>query len=418
MRILFIHQNFPGQYRLLVEWLRSRGEHEIVFVTRRKAVPKVNGITFVRYKPHRTPRENSYTLSKEFESNVGAGYGVALVCEELKQNGFVPDIVIGHTGWGELLFVKDIWPDVPLIGYFEYFHISKGGLLGFDPEFTNKGKVRPFIVRARNAANYMSVATVDLAHCPTRWQLDTYPKEMHHRFYRCHDGIRTDKLRPAPDATLELDQLDRTFSRDDEVLTYVGRSLEPVRGFHIFMRSLPKILEARPNAHVLIAGREGRSYSEGKVPEGGYRASLEKELGDNLDWSRVHFLGELKYPEYVKLLQLSRCHTYLTVPFVLSWSLLEAMSLGTTIVASDTAPIREVLSHGRNALLFDYFSPDELADRVIDVLGNPDEFAHLGEQARKDVVANYDFLTKTLPIHISRINSLVPKEKHIKLSGE
>jgi glycosyltransferase involved in cell wall biosynthesis len=320
------------------------------------------------------------------------------------------------VGWGELTFLKEIWPDAPIIGYFEYYFLAKGGSVGFDPEFP-ASQHAPFLMHARNAVNFANIQTVDLGHSPTQFQRSTFPESFHPKIYVKHDGVRTDQLRPNPEAAVPLGRLGRMVTRDDEVFTYMARNMEPTRGFHIFMRALPKILEARPNARVLIIGGNETSYGKPSDAQGGYRAEMAREVGDRLDWDRVHFLGRVPFSSYKSIIQLSRCHIYLTVPFVLSWSLLESMSMGATIVASDTAPVREVITHGETGLLFDFFDPDALASSVIDVLEDPEGHAHLGRAARAHVVDSYDFHTKCLPEHIARINSLVPADKAIPLPG-
>ncbi len=414
MNILFVHQNFPGQYREQLDWLVQQGEHRIVFLTQRRNVPKTVGVDVVTYQTHHRPVDTSYALSKYWEECCGAGFAVALACQRLAQRGFVPDIVIGHVGWGELTFLKQVWPDVPIIGFFEYYFLAQGGSVGFDPEFP-ASEHAPFTMHARNAVNFANIQTVDLGHSPTRWQRETFPENFHSKIYVCHDGIRTDKLHADPTAAVTLGRLGRPVTREDEIFTYMARNMEPTRGFHIFMRSLPHILEARPKARALIIGGNAVSYGRKSDAEGGYRAQLEREVGDRVDWSRVHFLGRVPYADYQKIIQVSRCHIYLTVPFVLSWSLLESMSMGATIVASDTAPVREVIRHAENGLLVDFFDPKALAAQVTDVLERPDAFAHLGPAARKDMVANYDFKTRCLPVHLARINSLVPRDKAIRL---
>ena len=416
MNILFVHQNFPGQYREQLDWLIRQGGHRIVFLTQRRNVPKMAGVDVVVYKPHHTSAENAYALSKYWEDCCGAGYAVAKASKKLEERGFVPDIVIGHVGWGELTFLKEVWPKVPIIGFFEYYFLAKGGSVGFDPEFPVSDHA-PFTMHGRNAVNFANIQTVDLGHSPMQWQRDTFPESFHSKIYVCHDGIRTDKLRPDPAASVPLGRLGRTITRDDEIFTYMARNMEPTRGFHIFMRALPHILAARPNARALIIGGNDASYGKKSDAKGGYRAELERELGDQIDWSRVHFLGRVPYVDYQKIIQISRCHIYLTVPFVLSWSMLESMAMGATIVASDTAPVREVIRHGENGLLVDFLNPVALAAQVADVLARPGDFAHLGTNARKDVVANYDFESRCLPVHLSKINSLVPRAKAIRLPG-
>jgi len=415
MNILFVHQNMPGQYRELVQWLAAQGGHRIYFLTQRKDAPNFAGVETRIYKAHRKPAKDAYGLSKVWEEATGAGFGAAMAARRMEsEEGFKPDIVIGHIGWGELTFFKQVWPDVPIIGFFEYYYNIEGGLVGFDPEETVSDHA-PFLMHARNAVPLANIETVDQGHCPTIWQRDRFPASFHDRMYVCHDGIRTDKLRPNPDVELKLGRLDHPLTRDDEVLTYVARNLERARGFHVFMRALPQIMRERPNARVLIVGGNEVSYGGKSADPRGLRGEMEAEVGDQLDWSRLHFLGRIPYPDYQKLIQLSRCHVYLTMPFVLSWSLLESMSMGATIVASDVAPVREAVTHGQTGLLVDFFDREALARQVMDVLAKPDDFSDLGQTARAHVIQEYDFLTKCLPEHIAQINALVSAEKHIKM---
>ncbi len=415
MKIMFVHQNMPGQYRELVQWLADTGEHQIYFLTQRQKPPSFDGVASRIYKPHHKPAENAYGLSKNWEECAGNGLGAARAARRIeKTEGFKPDIVIGHVGWGELTFFKDVWPDVPIIGFFEYFYSDKGGPVGFDPE-DPVSEDTAFLLRARNAVPLANIETVDLGLSPTYWQRDRFPKSIHNKLYVCHDGICTDRLKPNPKVTLKLGRLDHELTRDDEIVTYIARNLERTRGFHVFMRALPKILKERPNARVLVLGGNDTSYGGKSKHPAGLRAEMEAEVGKDIDWSRVHFLGKLPYAEYQKVVQISRCHIYLTMPFVLSWSLLESMSMEATIVASDVAPVREAITHGETGLLCDFFKPDALADQVIDVLANPKKYDHLGPAARKHVVEHYDFTTKCLPEHIAQINALVSKEKRIKL---
>jgi len=414
MKILFVHQNFPGQYRELFRWLVATGEHEIVFLTRRKDVSEVKGAKIVQYNVHHRPKDDSYALSKYWEECCGSGLGAAFASEKLKENGFTPDIIIGHVGWGELTFLKQVWPHAPIIGFFEYYFLSEGGSVGFDPEFPASPHA-PYLMHARNAVNFSNFQTVDLGHSPTIWQRNTYPENYHSKIYVKHDGIRTDTLKADAQASVPLGRLGRNVTRDDEVFTYMARNMEPTRGFHKFMRALPLILDARPNARALIIGGSESSYGKASDEKGGYRAEMEKEVGDRVDWNRVHFLGKVPYDAYRNIIQISRCHIYLTVPFVLSWSLLESMSMEATIVASDTAPVREAVTHGENGLLVDFHDHEALARQVIEVLKSPDDYSGLGRAARAHVIETYDFKTRTLPEHIARINSLVPSNLAIDL---
>ncbi len=416
MKILFVHQNMPGQYREILRWLLkenarlkdgNRTPHQLVFLTQREKYPAPEGVTKILYKPHRIPQEDAYALSKVWESATGVSYGAMRALHKHEEDtGFRPDIVVGHTGWGELLFIKQLWPDVPVLGFFEYFYNLQRGIVGFDPA-EPVSRDQPYLLEARNAIPYASLHAVDRLTTPTQWQADCFPGLFRERMYVCHDGIRTDALKPRSDASLKLDSLRKKLTRSDEVLTYITRNTEPVRGFHIIMRALPKILKARPNARVVIVGGSSVSYGRKSKTEGGFRAEMEVELGDQLDWSRVHFVGNVSYNDFKTIVQISRCHVYLTMPFVVSWSFLEAMSMQATIVASDVAPVREVMSDGETGLLVDFFDVEGLAQRVIEVLANPSSFSHLGHAARRHIVEKYDFKTVCLPRHVAEINALV-----------
>ncbi|MFW5881927.1 MAG: glycosyltransferase [Roseicyclus sp.] len=412
MNLLFVHQNFPGQYRELFDWIVRQRAHRVVFLTQRRDCPEIEGAKIVVYRPHHKAAADAYALSSYWEDCVGAGYGAARACERLKAGGFRPDIILGHVGWGELTFMKQVWPDVPILGLFEYFYLAEGGSVGFDPEFPASPDAR-FVMHARNVVNFANIETVDRGVSPTRWQRDTFPASFHGKLDVCHDGIRTDRLGPDPEAQVGLGRLDRPLTREDEVFTYVARNMEPTRGFHVFMRALPQILEARPGARALIIGGNETSYSRKSAAEGGYRSEMEREVGDRVDWDRVHFLGRVPYASFRQVVQISRCHIYLTVPFVLSWSLLEAMAMGATVVASDVAPVREAVSHGRTGLLVDFFQPEALARQVVEVLADPAAFAPLGAAARTHVSETYDFHTVTLPQHVARMNAFLPRARRI-----
>lgn len=415
MKILFVHQNMPGQYRELLQWLVAQGGHQLVFLTQRKDVPKMAGITTCVYDPHHVPADGAYGLSKVWEGAAAAGFGAAMAARKMEQEqGFVPDLIMGHTGWGELTFFKQIWPDIPILGFFEYFYNMQGGLVGFDPS-EPVSEHTPFLLHARNLVPFANIQTVDQGHVPTVWQRDVFPTSFHDKLVVCHDGIRTDRLLAKPDVSLGLGRLPQPLTRQDEVFTYLARNLEHARGFHVFMRALPRILAARPNARVLVVGGEEVSYGKSSSHPAGLRGEMEAEVGDKVDWDRVHFLGRVPYSKYVEIIQISRCHIYLTMPFVLSWSLLEAMSMQATVVASDVSSVREAVTHGQTGLLVDFFDPDALADQVIDVLANPDAHAHLGPAARAHVVDKYDFLTRCLPGHLAQMNALVPKACQIDI---
>ena len=233
--------------------------------------------------------------------------------------------------------------------------------------------------------------------------------------YVCHDGIRCDRLGPDQNASVGLGRLDQPLTRDDEVVTYIARNMERARGFHVMMRALPEIQAARPNARILMIGGNETSYGRESSHPGGLRGEMEAELGTRVNWDRVHFLGRVPYDDLCRIIQISSCHIYLTMPFVLSWSLLESMAMQATVVAADVAPVREAITHGETGMLVDFFDPSALAAQVVDVLARPDDYAHLGPNARAHVLRDYDFLTRCLPEHIRQINQLVTTAAPIQI---
>jgi glycosyltransferase involved in cell wall biosynthesis len=402
MNFLFVHQFFPGQYLHLARHLQQAG-HNVVFVTQRRG-RELPGIRILEYLP--LPPSGAIPAHlQEVEMGVMNGLAVARLCEGLKREGFTPDIMIGHCGWGEVIFVKDVWPNVPLLGYFEFFYRVTGSDLDFDPEFPPPDSVDPTRIRTRNTINLWSLDAADWGHTPTEWQRAQYPEIHRPRISVIHEGIDTDLVRPEPSARLWL-RGGVSFVPGDEIVTYTSRSLEPYRGFHIFMRALAKVLDRRPNARAIIVGGDGVSY--GRMPEqaANWREYMLNELEGRLDLRRVHFVSWLPYQQYLAVLQLSSAHVYLTYPFVLSWSLLEAMAAGCVVIGSRTPPVEEAIDGKTNGYLVDFFDVDALADRICAALRDPAASASIRAGARAHVIANYDLKTVCLPAHLALIGEL------------
>lgn len=384
MRVLFIHQNFPGQFRHIAGHWAADPANQVVAIAQKHA-PGMKGVPMQVYGRAREVHEGTHHYLAGTEQAVLNAQGVVRACGTLQAKGFVPDVVIGHAGWGETLYIKDVFPQARLINYFEFFYHATGADTDFDPEFplTMDDRLR---IRTKNAINLLSLDGCDAGISPTRWQHSTYPQEYAGKISIIHEGVDANLAKPDATAQFVLPG-GRVLTRADEVVTYVARNLEPYRGFHSFMRAAEKICRRRPHAHILVIGGDEVSY--GKRPPDGrtYREMVLQEVG--LDLSRVHFLGKLPYQAYLQALQVSSAHVYLTVPFVLSWSMMEAMAAGCAIVASDTAPVREVVRDGENGLLADFFSPEEIADGVDRILDGKDRMAHLGHHARADILKNY-----------------------------
>jgi glycosyltransferase involved in cell wall biosynthesis len=394
MKTLFVHQNFPGQYLHLARRLGEE-KHPVVFITQRDDGANLPGVRKIVYRPRRTPTPGIHHYLQEIETGILNAQQVARVAFDLKKSGFVPDVMLGHNGWGEIWYLKDIFPNTPLIGYFEFFYRKHGADADFDPAQIQDMNTGPRI-RTKNLGNLLALDLVDKGQTPTAWQKSLYPKRYHDLIHVLHEGIDTRSVCPDSRARLKLPS-GVELTAEDEVVTYVARNLEPYRGFPGFMRALPEILNRRPRAQVLIVGGDEVSYGK-KLPEGQtYRRQMLDELGDLIDHSRVHFLGKVPYSVFLTVARISSAHVYLTYPFVLSWSMLEAMSAGCAVIASDTAPVREVVEEGKNGLLVDFFSHRDIANRTINVLESAGDFRALRENARRTIVERYDLRTRCLP---------------------
>jgi glycosyltransferase involved in cell wall biosynthesis len=395
MNYLFIHQNFPAQYLHVIRHLVKQPGHQICFITQPND-NYIEGVRKITYPKDERDHVNCHAYSVEFDRAIHAAAGVAETCRELRSEGFRPDLIIGHSGWGETLFVKDVFPDVPLLANFEFYYHASGVDVGFDPEFVSIFQ-DPSRLRARNATHLLAFEGADWGHSATQWQRSLFPPEMRSRITVIHEGVDTDTARPKQTAAFKIPGSGQVLTRRDEVVTYVARNLEPYRGFHSFMRALPQLLRRRKRACIVIAGADGVSYGAPPPPKSTFREMMLQELGDKLDLTRVHFVGRLEYQDYLSLLQVSSVHVYLTYPFVLSWSLIEAMACGCLIIGSDTPPVLEVLQHGVNALTVDFFGYKAIANRIESALDEPEAMQALRRAARRTAVEHFDLKNVLLP---------------------
>lgn len=395
MKILLVHQNFPGQFLNLAPALAARG-HEVTALTD-EGNQRPSPVRTLRYKAPPKEITVSHPPGRVYAEMSARGLSVARAARVMRdRHGYVPDLVFGHSGWGETLFLKEVWPSARLCIYAELLYRSRGHDVGFDTEFAGDPEEARLGTVPRSAHLVQAIVQADAALSPTRYQATSFPPELRSKITVIHDGIDTDRLRPDPGAVLELPGLPR-LAAGDEVLTYVGRSLEPYRGFHVLMRALPAVLAARPQARVVLVGGDGTSYGAGPKDAASWKVKLLAELGPRLDPGRVHFPGRIPYGAYMRLLQVSRAHAYLTYPFVLSWSLTEAMSAGCQVIASDTEPVRELIADGVNGRLVPFFDLPAWEAALIRALGPDPEAARLGAAARQTIVDGYDLRRICLP---------------------
>ena len=403
MKILLIHQNFPGQFLHLAPALAARG-HEVLALTDKNNT-RVAPVPVMRYD-HQAQKVDpaQCRLGRNYTQMSDRGVTVARACLRWREEkGYVPDVIFGHSGWGETLFLKEVWPEAKLLVYAEFYYKGRGADVGFDPEFSPQTFDQVMIAQGRTAHLGQSLLHADAGLSPTEWQASTYPPALRRNINVIFDGVETERLRPDPQANVTLPN-GRVIRAGDEVLTFVNRNLEPYRGYHIFMRALPEVMAARPEAQVVIVGGDDVSY--GQPPkEGKWKDIFLSEVRDRLDMSRVHFMGKVPYPTFVSLMQVSRAHAYLTYPFVLSWSMMESMGAGALVVGSDTAPVREVIRHGENGLLVDFFDVPAWSRTLTEALAHPDRFTALRQAARQTVLDRYDLRGVCLPRMVDWVES-------------
>ena len=414
MNILFIHQNFPGQYCHLARALQRAG-HVCLAIggPTAKALP---GIPLHRLSYKHVDRARGiHPWVEDLHTKCLRAEAVARQAFRLQQQGLRPDLIIGHPGWGELLAIKDVFPSVPVLHQLEFVYQLQGADTGFDTEF-----VPPLAeatdhwqfaarLRLRRAPQLLALHDLDHAMAPTQWQASTAPDFFADRISVIHEGINTQRLHPDPQAQINLQGAGLTFRPGDEIVSFVARNLEPYRGFHVFMRMLPLLLARRPKCHVVIVGGNGVSYGSPPLHanERSWRQVLLQELAGQLDLSRIHFVGRVPHSVLHNLFQVTACHVYLTYPFVLSWSLLEAMSCGAVVVASDTPPVQEVIRDGENGFLVDFFDRDTLAERIAAVLDEPDAHVPIARAARNHVSTCYDLDRICLPKQMHLVERLI-----------
>ncbi len=415
IEVLCMHQNFPGQYRSLAPELNKLGMYNIRSLSI-KEEGAITGIPHYSYNIIKGSNPSTHNLAQEFETKMIRAEAAALKCIEFKKAGYTPDIILGHPGWGETLLVKDVWPNVKLLTFFEFYYNSANSDIDFDNTLDEEHMPTggfPLVSKltARNHTGLMALSQSDAIVSPTIFQADTAPLIFRDKINVIHDGVDTNLLKKSDNASIEVtkdgDPSNKIkLTQKDKILTFVNRNLEPYRGYHILMRALPEILDKHPDTHVLIVGGDGTSYGA-EAPKGTTHKDIYfNKVKESLKGSNVRFVGRVPYNTLISMLSVTTAHIYLTYPFVLSWSMLEAMSLESLIIGSKTGPVEELIEHKKNGLLVDFLDHKQLAKTAIEVLDNPNDYNVLRKNARNTIVENYDLHSICLPKHLQLIKSL------------
>ncbi|PWS35259.1 glycosyl transferase family 1 [Falsiroseomonas bella] len=404
LRALFIHQNFPGQYAHLAPALAERAGVQVVGMGEKPGY-SAPGVAYIAYGAPRGAGEHTHRYIRPLEAAVRRGQHLANRLVQLRdKDGFRPDVIVCHPGWGEGLFLKDVFPRAKTLYYWEFYYNAFGQDLGFDPA---QGVSLDDAARVRvlNATQLISLQAADWGVSPTRWQWSRYPDWARQRITALHEGVDTARCAPRPGAVFRTPE-GREFRKGDPVISYVARNLEPYRGFPSFMQALAIMQRERPDLQAVLVG--GNEVSYGRRPDGAasWKEKILAEMEGQLDLSRIHFTGRVPHEALHELFRVTAAHVYLTYPFVLSWSMLEAMACGALVVGSDTPPVAEAITHGENGLLVPFFEPEAIARSVLGVLADPAGHAPLAAAGRQSIVERYDLRSVCLPRQLELVERL------------
>lgn len=389
MRVLFIHNNFPGQYRRIVERLKGNKHYDLLsasLATNTQPAP----IKFVRYKPHREPSKNIHPAAHYTESTILTGQAVLKTLLAVRDKGWKPDIVLAHSGWGNSMFVKDAWPDTKLMPYFEWYYHADGDESGYIEQkpIDINARIR---LRLKNTSMLQDLAAMDWGQCPTHYQLEQFPTIFHDRISVIHDGVDTQFFSPAEHANYTVGS--HVFRKGDPLITYIARGMEPYRGFPQFIEAIARMQKADPNVQAIVIGEDRVAYGAKRADDKTWKEAMLEEHRPDMD--RLHFLGRQPLSVLRDVLRVSAAHVYLTAPFVLSWSMLEAMSAGALLVASATPPVQEVIIDGHNGILTDFFDVGQLVDTLHTVLSNIGGYQAQRAEARQTILERYELESMT-----------------------
>lgn len=395
MNVLFVHNNFPAQFGQLARFLAQQPGVRVAAIGARNA-RDIAGVRLIKYALADIDVSSSHPFARRFDLECHRAEQVLYALTTLASSGFVPDVIVAHPGWGEALPIRSIFPHARLIVYCEFFYGNMDRDVGFDPEFAPIGMDGNVALQLKNAATLLALSECDAGLAPTFWQQSTFPDVYRNKIAVLHEGVDTAAVKPDPNAVFRLPS-GRQLTANDEVITFAARNLEPLRGYHIFMRALPRIMAERPNAEVLLIGGHGTSYGAPPPAGASWQSVFRDEVARHVDLRRIHFVGHAPYQAFLSALQISSAHVYLTYPFVLSWSMLEAMSAGCLVIGSDTAPVRDVIT-GHNGMLVPFFDTEQLSARVVDALAHRHRYRDMRAAARQTILDRYDLTRTCLPM--------------------
>jgi len=384
--VLFIHNNFPGQFGDLAQLLLNRGVPCIAVA--QGHAPGLEGVRMARYSLPRGTTPGIYDLATRAEADLLRARSAYDGAMALKAEGWDPAVIVCHPGWGEMTFMSEVFPKAKRVAFAEFYYHGRGYDVGFDTDLHGEVELDAVLrANAKNGAMAMAYADADAIVCPTPFQASTLPRRFQDGVRIFHEGVDLEVIRPAPPAPFTLDD-GRVIAPGTPVITHVNNHMEPMRGLHILARALPRLMAEAPDAQVILIGDPNRKPYGAAAPAGKtwQQACFE---GVDYDPARVHFLGRVPHARMLEALRLGVAHVYYTYPFVLSWSLSEAMASGCYVLGSDTPPVRDAIRDGENGRLLPFFEHDALASAMIDACRDPQSKAPLRAEARRTAEAMF-----------------------------
>lgn len=402
-KILIVHQNLPSQFCNLIPFLANHPNVELVGIKEKSdSSPFSNhehlsGMNLIEYTLAAFDRSKEDFLVSMLDGHITRGRMVGAIANTLKEQAFIPDVIIVHSGWGEALFLKDRFPNAQFIILQEFFYGPKAPDINFDKEFQVSDKVNDVTIMNRSIA-LQACFDADVIMTPTQWQAELIPSEFQRKIKVVHDGIRTDFFMPDDEAEFKL-STGKVLTKKDKVITYIARGLEPYRGFHTFVRSIPEIQRLDPDIEIVIVGNDHVYYSPRLAdPNSSYREYYFNQIKDKVNLSKIHIYSNLPQDLCKRLLQVSTVHAYYTYPFFSSLTILEAMACGCVVLGSKTGPVEEFITDGRTGYLFDFFDTKQFARKAIEIINqHPDDRYRVGTRARDFIKSCLDWKTKIQP---------------------
>ena len=383
--LLFVHNNFPAQFRDLAQTLVARGVPCAAIGS--ETAPGVQGVRIGRYSLPRGTTAGMFSLAVRAEADLIRGRAALEMARALKEQGFDPAVIVAHSGWGEAIFLDEVFPHARRVMFSEFFYRGRGLDIGFDTEFFAHSDEAVLLGKAKNAVMALSLTDADIIVAPTAFQADALPTIFQPRVRIIHEGVDVDAILPGAAEPFTLPD-GRVIAPGTPLITHINNNLEPLRGLHILARALPRLMAEVPQAEVVIFGQESPRPYGGSAPDGRTWREVCFE-GLSIDPARLHMMGRAPHAQMLAALRRSTAHVYYTYPFVLSWSLIEAMASGCYVIGSDTAPVRDAITNGVNGKLLDFFDVETLSQSLIDACRDPAAAAPLRAAARATAVAKF-----------------------------